>query len=70
MFFNPVLENEIHDIIAYRKNSTNKGHDNLPMSILKSCNVELCPILAYLSNESLSSGVFPDFKIVIHFLLQ
>ena len=60
MFFNPVLENEIHDIIANLKNSTSKGHDNLPMSILKSCNVELCPILASLSNESLSSGVFPD----------
>jgi hypothetical protein len=30
------------------------------MSILKSCNAELCPILAYLSNESLSTGVFPD----------
>ena len=28
MFFNPILENKIHDIIANLKNSTSKGHDN------------------------------------------
>ena len=42
------------------KNSTSMGHDNLPISLLKSCNLELSPILAHLTNESLSSGVFPD----------
>ena len=60
MFFTPVFEYEISDIISNLKNSTSMGHDNLPISLLKSCNLELSPILAHLTNESLSSGVFPD----------
>ena len=60
MFFSPILENEIFDIISNLKNTTSRGYDNLPMSILKSCNLELCPILTYLTNESLTGGVFPD----------
>ena len=60
MFFTPVFEYEISDIISNLKNSTSMEHDNLPISLLKSCNLELSPILAHLTNESLSSGVFPD----------
>ena len=60
MFFTPILEYEINDIISNLKNSTSKGHDNLPISLLKSCNLELSSILTHLTNESLSSGVFPD----------
>ena len=60
MFFTSVFEYEISDIISNLKNSTSMGHDNLPISLLKSCNLELSLILAHLTNESLSSGVFPD----------
>ena len=60
LFFAPIVEPEVSDVIRNLKNTTSKGHDNLPMSILKTCNSEISPILTYLANESFSSGVFPE----------
>ena len=60
MFLSPVIEQEVSDIINNLKNSTSTSHDNLPVKIIKCCNNELTPILAYLNNSSISEGVFPD----------
>ena len=60
LFFSPVIDQEIMDIISNLKNSTSTSHDNLPVKIIKYCNSELTPILAYLNNSSISEGVFPD----------
>ena len=61
IFLEPTTEQEIVDIISNLKNTNSVGHDGLPIKILKFCNAELSPILAYINNESLQNGIFPEF---------
>ena len=64
MFFNPVDESEIFNIINNLRNTASKGHDNIPINIIQNCASELSPILTLINNASLTDGVFPDwFKI-------
>ena len=61
-----MLDLEVSDIIHNLKNSSSKGEDNIPVSIVKFCCSELCQVLAFLINESLSEGIFPDaLKVAI-----
>ena len=61
IFLEPTTEQEISDIISNLKNTNSAGHDGLPIKILKFCNAELSPVIAYINNESLQNGVFPEF---------
>ena len=60
MYLAPTNEYEILDIIANLKNTPSKGHDDLPLKLIKNCSLALSPILAYLNNQSFSEGIFPD----------
>ena len=64
MFLDQTDESEIFGIINSLKNTTSKGHDNIPVNIIKHCATELSPILTHINNASFTDGVFPDlFKI-------
>ena len=60
MFLAPTNEYEYVDVIANLKNTQSKGHDTLPLKLIKECSSELAPTLAYLNNQSFSEGVVPD----------
>ena len=60
MYISPTNEFEIIDIIRNLRNTNSKGSDDLPLSIIKTCDFALSSILAYLNNESFTEGIFPD----------
>jgi hypothetical protein len=60
MYISPTNEFEIMDIIKNLRNTNSKGSDDLPLSLIKTCDFALSPILTYLNNESFLEGVFPD----------
>ena len=60
MFLLPTTAEEIIDIIGNLKNSKSSGHDNIPVSLIKSCSSLLAPILAHINNQSFTDGIFPD----------
>ena len=60
MFFVPVLDNEVNDIISGLKANASKGYDNFPLKLLKFSSDELCPVLAHINNHSFVEGIFPD----------
>ena len=39
MFFSPTTAEEISDVINNLKNSSSAGHDNIPVKVIKSCNI-------------------------------
>ena len=59
IFFKPVLECEINEIIKNLKNSK-YGLNVIPVNILKNCSDILSGPIAKLVNLSISSGSFPD----------
>jgi hypothetical protein len=60
MFFTPVTESEVIDIIGSLKNSTSKGHDNISTNIVKECKLEFAPILVHIINCSFCDGCVPN----------
>ena len=60
LFFTPVTEQEIIQIIGNLKNTNSKGFDDIPVNVLKFCRNELATVLSHINNLSLSSGVFPN----------
>ena len=60
MYLSPTNEYEISDIISKLKNTSSKGFDDIPVNLIKNSNSALCTILAYLNNQSLLDGTFPD----------
>ena len=60
MFLEPTTDEEICDIISNLKKSNSTGHDNIPITLIKSCKLELSSILSHVNNQSLSEGIFPD----------
>ena len=60
MFLEPTTDEEICDIISNLKNSNSTGHDNISITLIKSCKIELSSILSHVNNQSLSEGIFPD----------
>ena len=60
MFLLPTTAEEIIDIIGNLKNSKSSGHDNIPVSLIKSCSSLLAPILAHINNQSFTDGIFLD----------
>ena len=66
VFYTPITEIEILDIINSLNNSTSKGHDNITTNIVKGCKSKFAPCLMQLINKSLSDGYVPnDLKIVM-----
>ena len=55
----PTNEAEIKRIIAKSK-ATKPGPDNIPMKLIKNNVNTLSPIITYLVNLSLRTGIFPD----------
>ena len=60
LFFNPVTEQEIIQIIGNLKNTSSKGYDDIPVNVLKFCRNELATVLSHINNLSFGSGVFPN----------
>ncbi|MFZ2539700.1 MAG: reverse transcriptase family protein [Oscillospiraceae bacterium] len=60
MFMSPTDHIEVKDIICNLKDTGCSNNYDLPVKIIKECNNELSKILAYINNESISDGIFPD----------
>ena len=60
MFLQPTNELEVSEVISNLKNTKSKGSDNIPITLIKNCSVELSSILAYLNNQSFLDGIFPS----------
>jgi len=58
-FVRPVCDTDVRLIICHLKNKS-LGLKSLPTFLYKSCSDLLCPIIAELFNQSVSSGVFPN----------
>lgn len=60
IYLYPAEPGEIFEIIKNLKNKGSCGCDGIPISLIKNCANELAPILTYLINLSLSTGIFPS----------
>ena len=64
MYFEPITEVEVTDLILSLDVSKPSGHDDISPLIVKDCCSILCKPLVYLYNLSIEQGVVPeDFKI-------
>lgn len=61
IYLSPVDEFYVKKIIDTLNNTGSEGHDNICTKVLKSCSGIISPVLTYLINLSLSTGVFPDY---------
>ena len=60
MFFTPITEDEVTEIIKNLDAKKSPGHDHIPILIIKKLANELSIPLTYIFNLSLSSGMDPD----------
>lgn len=59
-FFQPVLDNEVINVINNLKNNKCSGIDHISTRILKNIGPAIAPHFAHIINLSISSGVFPN----------
>ena len=60
IFFNPVLEVEVLDLVGKLTNKKSAGHDGLSNFCLKAIIPEIVKPLTYIFNLSISSGIVPQ----------
>ena len=60
MFFTPITEDEVIEIIKNLDAKKSPSHDHIPILIIKKLANELSTPLTYIFNLSLSSGIVPD----------
>ena len=60
MFLEPVTEQEILNIVKLFKNKHSRGHDGIPMFLLKNVIHNILKPLSYICNLSLKNGIFPE----------
>ena len=60
MFFYPLLNDEVINIIKNLKNNYSTGLDGVPIKLLKECACEIAPYLTLLVNKSVLLGKFPS----------
>ncbi|CAH2087362.1 unnamed protein product [Euphydryas editha] len=60
LFLRPTDEKEISEIISKLKIKSTPGYDNICNEIIKSCSNVLVTPIAFLCNQSLSTGTVPD----------
>jgi len=58
-FFSPVTNNDIHSTIISMKNKRGNKTE-LPVNLLKHVSHIIAPVIAYIINQSLSIGLFPE----------
>lgn len=66
MFVNPVLADDIINVIKSLKNGTSPGIDNISSSLIKIIYPKILNVLVHLVNLSFERGIFPDvLKIAV-----
>lgn len=60
IFVTPFSKNDIIQIINHLSNKKSCGHDEIPISLIKQCSLELAEPIAEIINKSLVLGEFPD----------
>jgi Reverse transcriptase (RNA-dependent DNA polymerase) len=60
IFMSPVNKFDVLKIINQLKNKKSCGFDFFPDMLIKKCKNELCEVLAFLYNLSISQGIFPS----------
>ena len=60
MFFGPVSEDEVFEVIMNLPNKKSTGLDGIPVDLIKKCSKEISPILTELINKSVVLGKFPS----------
>jgi hypothetical protein len=56
----PITEGEIRSIISSLKSKNSSGYDGISTKILKLCGNQISKPLAFISNKSITMGVFPE----------
>lgn len=60
IYVKPATITEVVDIVRGLKNKITSGWDEIPVSIIKYCILEICEPLAHVVNNSLIYGIFPS----------
>ena len=60
IFLQPIIYTEIEDIISSLQNGKSTGPFSIPIKVLKLLNPYISKQLAYIFNQSICSGIFPD----------
>lgn len=61
MFFHPITNFEVEDIIHGMNNKKSVGLDEVPIRLLKACCSDVSPYLSEIINISVTQGIFPTF---------
>ena len=60
LFWRPVTEQEVFDILFALDSKKSHGYDNLPVKLLKDAASFVCKPLLYIFNLSLETGIYPQ----------